>query len=551
MYSGDLGVVDGGIASPATSQPLGAHSLASTPHQSNTSSTVTALSSDAPRADLIAIAPVEQWAAPFLDASLPVAPRDKWHRRYVAQLVVIDAVAAAFSVVTAFLLRFVLPSFGGAYGTTFAWYLLFAALLPVAWITVVAMNRGYQSRIVGVGPAEFQRIFRAFFHLTALVAFVAYASEAELARGVILASLPLTLAFDVIGRYAARKQLHHQRALGRSMTSVVAVGGATSVAKFTALLQRDRHAGMRVIGACVPSEMAMDEDSIRILDEVGVPLLGDVDSVLESARFSGAHTVAVLSGEISADKLRWISWQLEGTDTELVVSPGLTEVAGTRLHIQPVAGLPMLHVEEPEFTGFRRLLKGAFDRAAAALAIVALSPIFIGVAIAVRIGSRGPVLFRQARVGRDGRVFTMIKFRSMYSDAESRLADLQHHNVNADGLLFKIKNDPRITKVGRRLRKYSLDELPQLFNVLKGDMSLVGPRPPLPAEVARYATDVRRRLLVKPGITGMWQISGRNDLAWDETVRLDLRYVENWSFALDLMILWKTIGAVTSGSGAY
>jgi exopolysaccharide biosynthesis polyprenyl glycosylphosphotransferase len=259
----------------------------------------------------------------------------------------------------------------------------------------------------------------------------------------------------------------------------------------------------------------------------------------------------VLSGEISSEKLRWISWQLEGTDTDLIVSPGLIEVAGTRLHIQPVAGLPILHVEEPEFSGFRRLLKGAFDRFTAAFIIVLLSPMLAACALAVRFGSRGPALFRQTRVGRDGSTFTMIKFRSMRIDAERELGALADQNVNADGLLFKIKGDPRITRVGAILRKYSLDELPQLFNVVKGEMSLVGPRPPLPAEVASYGADVRRRLLVKPGMTGMWQISGRNDLAWDESIRLDLRYVENWSFALDLMILWKTIFAVVRGSGAY
>jgi exopolysaccharide biosynthesis polyprenyl glycosylphosphotransferase len=208
-------------------------------------------------------------------------------------------------------------------------------------------------------------------------------------------------------------------------------------------------------------------------------------------------------------------------------------------------------VEEPEFTGFRRFLKGAFDRTMAGFILLFLSPLLIVLAVAVRVGSRGPALFRQVRVGRDGGAFTMIKFRSMYVDAESRLAELKAHNVNADGLLFKMKDDPRVSRVGRVLRRYSLDELPQLFNVLKGDMSLVGPRPPLPREVEHYGSDVRRRLLVKPGMTGMWQISGRNDLPWEETVRLDLRYVENWSFAMDLMILWKTIFAVARGSGAY
>jgi exopolysaccharide biosynthesis polyprenyl glycosylphosphotransferase len=227
------------------------------------------------------------------------------------------------------------------------------------------------------------------------------------------------------------------------------------------------------------------------------------------------------------------------------------EVAWPRLHIQPVAGLPLVHVEEPEFTGFRRVLKVAFDRTVALLALAILAPVALGVAVAVRVTSRGPVFFRQGRVGRDGRMFKMVKFRSMYVDAEARRAELEARNVNADGVLFKIRNDPRITPVGRVIRKYSLDELPQLLNVLTGKMSLVGPRPPLPAEVARYGDDMRRRLLVKPGLTGLWQISGRSDLSWEETKQLDLRYVENWSLGTDLLILWKTPAAVAKASGAY
>jgi lipopolysaccharide/colanic/teichoic acid biosynthesis glycosyltransferase len=183
--------------------------------------------------------------------------------------------------------------------------------------------------------------------------------------------------------------------------------------------------------------------------------------------------------------------------------------------------------------------------------LLLLAPVALGTALAVRCTSRGPVFFRQTRVGKNGQLFRMVKFRSMYVDAEARKAELEQHNVNADGVLFKIRDDPRITRVGRVIRKYSLDELPQLFNVLSGRMSLVGPRPPLPAEVAGYGDDMRRRLLVKPGITGLWQISGRNDLSWEETKQLDLRYVESWSLGSDLLILWKTPSAVAKASGAY
>jgi len=413
------------------------------------------------------------------------------------------------------------------------------------------LNRAYEGRFIGAGPAEFDRLLKAFLYLTALVAIGSYVTRADIARGFVVLALPLALVIDLVARHRARKYLHRQRARGRAMTSMVLVGDGRSVADFAAVVRRDRYAGMNVIGACVPAELVDDAQTRRQLADADVRLLGDLDSVVSAVQASHADTVAVVStSTVGRDRLRWISWQLEGTDTDLVVSPGLTEVAGRRLHIQPVAGLPLLHVEEPEFTGFRRFLKNTFDRTVALIVLVLLAPVALGVALAVRVSSRGPVFFRQERVGRNGRHFMMVKFRSMYLDAERRKAELEQQNEN-DGLWFKIRNDPRITPVGRVIRKYSLDELPQLFNVLSGRMSLVGPRPNLPAEVAKYGDDMRRRLLVKPGITGLWQISGRNDLSWQETVQLDLRYVENWTLGYDLMILWKTPSAVARGLGAY
>jgi exopolysaccharide biosynthesis polyprenyl glycosylphosphotransferase len=305
-----------------------------------------------------------------------------------------------------------------------------------------------------------------------------------------------------------------------------------------------------VRGACLTGDHGAEAADELAAREVRV--LGGVDDVVDAARLVGADTVAVVSSShVGSDRLRWIAWQLEGTTIDLIVSPGLTEVAGRRLHIQPVAGLPLLHVDQPDFGGLRRLFKGSLDRLLSAVALSVLLPVFLGVYAAVRLSSRGPGFFLQERIGRDGRSFRIVKFRSMYTDAERRLDDLRAQNDYADGPLFKMRDDPRVTPVGRVLRRYSLDELPQLLNVLVGHMSLVGPRPPLPAEVAQYGDDVRRRLLVKPGITGLWQVSGRNDLSWEESVQLDLRYVENWSPALDLMILWKTAFAVVRGAGAY
>jgi len=285
----------------------------------------------------------------------------------------------------------------------------------------------------------------------------------------------------------------------------------------------------------------------------GVPIVGSSRDAAEALISSGADTIAFGAwSTLSQAELRRLSWELEGTHVDILVSPNLTDVSGPRISVRPVAGLPLLHVEKPEFTGFRRVFKGLFDRGVAAVSLVLLSPLFLMLALAVRLDSKGPAFFRQERVGRAGRTFTMLKFRSMSVDAEQRLDEIKQDNVHGeDGPMLKVVNDPRITRVGHFLRRTSLDELPQLVNVLLGQMSLVGPRPPLPREVAQYENHVQRRLLVKPGLTGLWQVSGRADLSWEDSVRLDLYYVENWSFLLDIAILVRTVRAVLASRGAY
>jgi exopolysaccharide biosynthesis polyprenyl glycosylphosphotransferase len=299
---------------------------------------------------------------------------------------------------------------------------------------------------------------------------------------------------------------------------------------------------MEVVGACVPR----GSDG-----RVGLPVYGTFDDVAAAVRAAGADTVIVLScPELDGHALRRMAWALERDEIDLIVASSLIDVAGGRTTIRPVDGLPMLHVEHPRLSGGSRVVKELMDRIGAALLLVVFAPLLLVIAMALRIDSAGPALFKQVRVGRDGREFVIYKFRTMYVDAEARLAELRHLNEH-DGVLFKIRDDPRVTAMGRWMRRYSLDELPQLLNVLLGQMSLVGPRPPLPHEVAAYADDVRRRLAVKPGMTGLWQVSGRSDLPWEEAVRLDLRYVENWSMSMDLLILLRTLTAVARSSGAY
>ena len=470
-----------------------------------------------------------------------VARRRSWERRYARLLLGYDALAGVVAALSAYLVRFPEGSLSWAYAYALA---TFAA--PVLWVAAIGLSGGYEARVLGLGSEEFQRIFRAFVGLTATIGFVSYALKADIARGYIVWALPVATVLSFLGHYGFRKRLHRGRSRGRYTYRVIAVGGEESVADLTSQLRQERYCGMQVVGACLSAG-----DGARLVG-LGVPLLGGLEDVADAVRASGADTVAVAAGaSVGPARLRRLSWQLEGTDTDLVVAPGLMEVAGPRLHIRPMTGLPLLHVEEPEFAGARRVAKAVVDRSLGTLAFVLFLPLLVVCWLAVRLSSPGPAIFKQVRTGQDGKEFTLLKFRSMYVDAEKRKAELEHRNERSEGLLFKIRDDPRVTPVGRFLRRYSLDELPQLVNVIQGKMSLVGPRPPLPEEVALYQDDVRRRLLVKPGLTGLWQISGRSDLDWDESVRLDLRYVENWSFTLDLMILWKTMSTVVRGRGAY
>ncbi|OLB77961.1 MAG: UDP-phosphate galactose phosphotransferase, partial [Actinobacteria bacterium 13_2_20CM_2_71_6] len=389
---------------------------------------------------------------------------------------------------------------------------------------------------------EYQRVLRAGLALTATAAIVSYAFDIRLARGYVVVALPLATLTGIVLRFVLRKRLHRARRRGAYLRRVIVVGHELAVVALTRQLRRERYHGLDVVGCCLPP---------RHDGRVALPVYGTFDEVAHAVRAARADTVIVLScPELDGHILRRLAWRLERDEVDLILASSLIDVAGGRTTIRPVDGLPMLHVEHPNLSGPGRIVKAAMDRLGALALLVMLAPVLAVLAVAVTWGSPGPVLFRQVRVGKDGREFVMYKFRTMYADAPARLAEIRHLN-DYDDVLFKMRDDPRVSRVGRWLRRFSLDELPQLVNVLLGQMSLVGPRPPLPEEVAVYPDDVRRRLAVKPGLTGLWQVSGRSDLPFDEAVKLDLRYVENWSFSLDLMILLRTLSAVCRASGAY
>jgi exopolysaccharide biosynthesis polyprenyl glycosylphosphotransferase len=461
--------------------------------------------------------------------------RPFWTRSYLRKLAIVD-VGAAIAAVTAALQL----SFGGNFTRT---YLALSLAFPLFWIAALSLAGAYDVRFIGTGPDEFRKVLGAGIGLTTVGVTLSYAANIGFSRVYLFTALPTVVVLDLIGRYALRKRLHKLRALGRCMSTVVAVGPELPVADLITELRRDKHHGLSVVAACVAGAGS---------EEVaGVPVIGGLGDVGSAVRRCRADTVAVLPcPEIDGVKLRSLAWELEKTGTDLYVAPALLDVAGPRTTVRPTAGLTLLHVDHPRLSGPQQVMKGVFDRCAAGVALVVLAPLMLALAIAIRLSDGGPAVFTQTRVGKDGRVFKIYKFRTMVVDAERLRAQLVASN-DLDGVLFKIRRDPRITKMGAGLRRWRIDKLPQLLNVFLGDMSLVGPRPALPDEAAKYADHVRRRLVVKPGLTGLWQVSGRSDLSWDESVRLDLRYVENWSFALDLQILWKTISVVLRGSGAY
>jgi exopolysaccharide biosynthesis polyprenyl glycosylphosphotransferase len=424
-------------------------------------------------------------------------------------------------------------------------YMLISGVVVAGWLLLLHLSGSRSSRVVGIGIGEYTAIVDASFRLFGLLAIVIFLLKIDLSRGYVLTAFPAGLILLVLGRWAWRQWLVRRRRTGDMSSRTLVVGmpddAAPVVAQFT---QRHPHAGYQIIGICVPSPHGVD---------LAAPdVLGTTDRIDAVVAEHGIDVVILSSGRgMTPAAIKDISWKLETSDVEIAVSPSLLDVVGPRVHSRSIAGMPLIHIDLPRYEGTRAWTKGAFDRLGAALAVIVLSPVLLAIAIAVAVSSPGPVLFRQRRVGRDGREFDVLKFRSMVQDAEQRLAGLQSRNESEGGVLFKIRHDPRVTRLGAVLRRHSLDELPQFFNVLKGDMSLVGPRPPLPSEVEKYESHVLRRFLVKPGLTGPWQISGRSDLSWEDAVRLDLFYVENWSLTGDLIYLWRTIKVVFGGRGAY
>lgn len=466
-----------------------------------------------------------------------------WERRYGRILVVSDLVVLAWVFATAHTVWAAnLPDDQGLRPFSFG-PVAASFVILLMWHAVLTLAGTRDLRVFGGGPEEYKRVLNSTLVVFAVIAFVGYMIGAQVPRTYVAVLLPFGLLLLSLSRWSWRQWLLVRRQHGQMIHDAVVVGSSEAVDHLAAVILRNAVFGYRLTAACVTS--ADPPDHIA-----GIPVLGGVDSL--AAKVMGANVDAVIitsSDATHPEMVRRLGWDLEGYDIEIIVAPSLANIAGPRVHIRPVAGLPLLHVEQPSYRGAQRWAKDLVDRVGGLLLLLLFSPVMLALAIAIKVSSSGGVFFVQERVGRDGKTFGMIKFRSMVEGADEMLGDLQPDTSNV--VMFKMRDDPRVTRVGRFIRRYSLDELPQLFNVLKGDMSLVGPRPPLVSEVSGYAAEARRRLLVRPGMTGPWQISGRSDLDWEETMRLDLYYVENWSLVGDMLILWKTFRAVVSSAGAY
>jgi len=480
----------------------------------------------------------------------PAARVAVWQHAYARRLLVTDLIVIVFAVYVSQFIRF------GTSGAVLRIpradddvfelsYVLVSALLALGWFCSLAIFATRDRTVIGAGTSEYRRIADATLRVFVVLALLAFVLQSEVGRGYLVVALPLGLSLLVISRWIWRKWLLRMRAKGMFSHRAILMGERVKSVHVARQMARDGASGIQIVGAI--TEHGTDGHEL----DSGIPVLGDyrnLASVLEEAR---ADTV-VFTGDDTIDPrgMREIGWALEATSTTLIVAPALTDVAGPRIHARPVAGLPLIQVDYPEFTGTKYAAKRAFDIVVSFVALVVLSPVFLLIALLVRQDSSGPAFYTQERVGLNGRLFHMLKFRSMCENADSQLPTLLDHS-DGNGMLFKLKRDPRVTRVGAVLRRYSLDELPQLVNVLLGHMSLVGPRPPLGREVERYDEWTRRRLLVRPGVTGLWQTQGRSDLSWDDSLRLDLYYVENWSLTGDIIILFRTVRAVVHAHGAY
>lgn len=480
--------------------------------------------------------------------SLPLVRRQSWSRQYAKRLAATDAIAVIIAVAVAYLVRFNVSGLAFVAHDFSPRYLSLSIVLAATWFAALSIAHSRDRRVVGTGPGEYSRVFGATWRLFAVLAIFSYVFRFDIGRGFVGFAAPLGVILLFAGRLGWRRWLRKRRLGGEYQSGIVVIGHRDTAVRLIDELHRSPSTGYEVVGVCIPAGEIASSERLK-----GVPILGSMEEAARVAVDVGASAVAVTGADaLTSDAVRRLGWDLEGKGIDLVLTLALVDIAGPRVIMQPVSELPLMYVDEPQFKGGKYVLKSAFDWTAAAVITLLISPVLVGIAIVIKATSPGPILFSQERVGRDGRHFKMLKFRSMVEGAHDQLGEvLALEGMSSIVPFYKPRKDPRVTTVGRFLRKYSLDELPQLLNVLRGEMSLVGPRPQIDVEVAQYDRAASRRLLVKPGLTGRWQVSGRNEIAPEDGIRMDISYVENWTLLGDVLILLRTFGVMVSGKGAY
>lgn len=429
-------------------------------------------------------------------------------------------------------------------------YALGSAGLAALWMIALGLN-GYRARrVVGRRVSECTSVALATLQLFGLIAIGALLLDVDISRSYLAILCPAGLIGLLLNRQHWQRVAAAELSRAEHQVSVLVVGSSRSAADVAATFVRDPSSAYRVVGICTPAGPTARDRSIDV-DGQAIPIVGIDQAITDAVRRTGADTVALTATDhLHPTEVRRLIWELDSLSVDLMIAPGLVDIADDRLHSRPVAGMAMFEVTKPQYEGANSAAKRAFDIVFTAIAMIVVAPLFALAALAVRLSSPGPVFYVSERIGIKGTTFKMLKFRSMVADADADVSAL----ISADGtspLFWKAKDDPRVTRVGKVIRKYSIDELPQFINVLRGDMSVVGPRPQVRREVDSYDYLVRRRLSVKPGLTGLWQVSGRSDLQTEDAVRLDLSYIENWSPIKDLVIIAKTIKTVLKGDGAY
>lgn len=472
-----------------------------------------------------------------------------WRGRYTRRLRLVDAGIIVWALAGAFGVRFGFSDLGQG-EIRDGEYLLLSASLAFGWWLMLEYWGSREAMVLGSGTEEYKRIIAASAWLFGFVAIVSYGLRIDTARGFVGLAFPAGAVGLLIARWLVRQHLSLERKRGVSTSRVLIIGGPHSAEHLVRSLKSTPDAGYLPVAAHLPGAVSGTQAFSELsVDVTGVE--GDYESILNAILASDVDAVAVSAGvNMHPRDLRQLGWELAARNIGMILAPALTDIAGPRIHTQPVAGLPLIHVSTPKLTGGKRVAKRAFDVAISGLLIAMSTPLFLILAVLIKLTSPGPVFYAQDRIGLRGSTFKMLKFRSMSVDADAQLHSLLSRQGTSDQPLFKVQNDPRITPLGKILRKYSLDELPQLLNVLGGTMSLVGPRPQRAGEVALYDDIAHRRLYVSPGMSGLWQVSGRSNLTWDESIRLDLYYVENWSLMGDVVILFKTFKAVFASTGA-